>query len=144
MRFEPSWLRHELSVLCNPVKRVSPETFRQREIVEQVLAGSRMLARRGFRGPGRISNVVLMGMGEPLANYNRVVKALRLLTAEALKGWGCLRGALRFRPFGLVPRIRQPAGEGLPSLRSFRCTRRMTNFGTNLCRSTIGGPWLRY
>ncbi|MFZ1854625.1 MAG: 23S rRNA (adenine(2503)-C(2))-methyltransferase RlmN, partial [Candidatus Nanopelagicales bacterium] len=41
------------------------------EIVEQVLAGARSLARGQIAGgPGRVSNVVLMGMGEPMANYN--------------------------------------------------------------------------
>ena len=85
------------------------------EIVEQVLAGSRMLARGEVAGgPGRISNVVLMGMGEPLANYNRVVKALRLLTAEAPEGLGMSARGITVSTVGLVPRIRQLAGEGLP------------------------------
>ena len=45
------------------------------EIVAQV-----MVARRGL-GPGeRITHVVYMGMGEPLANYSATVKSLRLLT----------------------------------------------------------------
>ena len=85
------------------------------EIVEQVLAGSRMLARGEVAGgPGRISNVVLMGMGEPLANYNRVVKALRLLTAEAPEGLGMSARGITVSTVGLVPRIGQLAGEGLP------------------------------
>src|SRR3954466_4878352 len=46
------------------------------EIVEQVVAASRALGATG----GRVSNVVFMGMGEPLANYNRVVAAVRRLT----------------------------------------------------------------
>ena len=115
------------------------------EIVEQVLAGSRMLARGEVAGgPGRISNVVLMGMGEPLANYNRVVKALRLLTAEAPEGLGMSARGITVSTVGLVPRIRQLAGEGLPFTLAVSLHAPMTNFGTNLCRSIIGGPWLRY
>src|ERR1700683_2720070 len=42
------------------------------EIVAQVVAGAAALARGEVPGgPGRVSNVVFMGMGEPLANYPR-------------------------------------------------------------------------
>ncbi len=44
------------------------------EIVTQVVAGARALARGEIAGgPGRVSNVVFMGMGEPLANYTQVL-----------------------------------------------------------------------
>src|SRR5207247_7727058 len=52
------------------------------EIVEQVVASARSLAAGEVAGGlGRVGNVVLMGMGEPLANYRPVVAALRRLTA---------------------------------------------------------------
>ena len=44
------------------------------EIIEQVI-----LAKRSLEYPDRLKNIVLMGMGEPLANYNAVIKALRNL-----------------------------------------------------------------
>ena len=54
------------------------------EIVEQVVAGARSLARGEVPGgPGRVSNVVFMGMGEPLANYKAVIGAVRRLTDPA-------------------------------------------------------------
>jgi len=85
------------------------------EIVEQVLAGARALQRGEVAGgQGRISNVVLMGMGEPLANYNRVIKALRTLTSEAPEGMGMSARGITVSTVGLVPRIRQLADEGLP------------------------------
>lgn len=85
------------------------------EIVEQVLAGARALQRGEVAGgPGRISNVVLMGMGEPLANYNRVIKALRILTSDAPEGLGMSARGITVSTVGLVPRIRQLANEGLP------------------------------
>jgi 23S rRNA (adenine2503-C2)-methyltransferase len=49
------------------------------EITDQVLAISHILFREGTRG---ITNIVLMGMGEPLANLGEVLKALRVITAE--------------------------------------------------------------
>jgi 23S rRNA (adenine2503-C2)-methyltransferase len=59
------------------------------EIVEQVVAGARALSRGEVAGgPGRVSNVVFMGMGEPLANYNRVIAAVRRLTDPAPDGLG--------------------------------------------------------
>ncbi|MGV1035834.1 MAG: 23S rRNA (adenine(2503)-C(2))-methyltransferase RlmN [Candidatus Nanopelagicales bacterium] len=85
------------------------------EIVEQVLAGARSLARGQIAGgPGRVSNVVLMGMGEPLANYNRVTRALRILTAPAPAGLGMSARGITVSTVGLVPQIRQLAQEGSP------------------------------
>ncbi|MDP9117460.1 MAG: radical SAM protein, partial [Actinomycetota bacterium] len=50
------------------------------EIVDQVAAAARAASRGEVAGgPGRVSNVVFMGMGEPLANYSRLIAALRRL-----------------------------------------------------------------
>jgi len=85
------------------------------EIVEQVLAGARALDRGDVPGgPGRVSNVVFMGMGEPLANYGVVVEALRRLIAPAPEGMGLSARGITVSTVGLVPRIRQLAEEGLP------------------------------
>jgi 23S rRNA (adenine2503-C2)-methyltransferase len=83
------------------------------EIVEQVLAGARA-ARRGELGPPtRLSNVVFMGMGEPLANYNRVLAAVRRLTDKAPDGLGLAQRSVTVSTVGLVPAMRRLAGEGL-------------------------------
>jgi 23S rRNA (adenine2503-C2)-methyltransferase len=85
------------------------------EIVEQVLAGARSLARGEIAGgPGRVSNVVFMGMGEPLANYRAVVAAVRRLTEPAPAGLGMSARGITVSTVGLVPRIRDLAREGLP------------------------------
>jgi 23S rRNA (adenine2503-C2)-methyltransferase len=85
------------------------------EIVEQVVSGARQLAAGQVPGgPGRVSNVVFMGMGEPLANYNVVVAALRRLTDEPPAGLGMSARGITVSTVGLVPRIRQLAQEGLP------------------------------
>ena len=85
------------------------------EIVGQVLAGARALATGQVPGgPGRVSNVVFMGMGEPLANYRSVVAALHRLIDPAPEGLGISARGVTVSTVGLVPRIRQLADEGMP------------------------------
>lgn len=85
------------------------------EIVEQVLAGARALDRGEVEGgPGRVSNVVFMGMGEPLANYRAVVAAVHRLIDPVPAGLGMSARGLTVSTVGLVPRIRDLANEGLP------------------------------
>ncbi len=85
------------------------------EIVEQVVAAARALRQGELPGgPGRLSNVVFMGMGEPLANYRAVLAALRVLAAPLPDGLGLSARALTVSTVGLVPAIDALAGEGLP------------------------------
>jgi len=79
------------------------------EIVEQVVAAQRTEAARG----GRVSNVVFMGMGEPLANYNRVVGAVRRIVDPAPHGLGIGQRSVVVSTVGLVPAMRRLAEEGL-------------------------------
>ncbi len=79
------------------------------EIVEQVVAAQRTESARG----GRVSNVVFMGMGEPLANYNRVVGAVRRITEPAPHGVGIGQRSVVVSTVGLVPAMRRLAEEGL-------------------------------
>jgi 23S rRNA (adenine2503-C2)-methyltransferase len=84
------------------------------EIVEQVRAAAQVAARGELGGgPGRLSNVVFMGMGEPLANYNRVVAALRRLIDPAPAGFGLSRRSITVSTVGLVPAINRLADEQL-------------------------------
>jgi 23S rRNA (adenine2503-C2)-methyltransferase len=85
------------------------------EIVEQVLAGARSLARGDVPGgPGRVSNVVFMGMGEPLANYRAVIDAVRRMTDPAPEGLGMSARGVTVSTVGLVPRMRSLVDEGIP------------------------------
>ncbi len=85
------------------------------EIVEQVVAGARALAREEVPGgPGRVSNVVFMGMGEPLANYRAVIGAVRRLTDPQPDGLGMSARGVTVSTVGLVPRMLQLADEGIP------------------------------
>jgi 23S rRNA (adenine2503-C2)-methyltransferase len=84
------------------------------EIVEQVRQAA-AAARDGALGmPARLSNVVFMGMGEPLANYKRVVDALRRITSPAPDGLGISARGVTVSTVGLVPAIDKLAAEGLP------------------------------
>ena len=61
--------------------------------------------------PRLVSNLVIMGMGEPLANYDNLIKALKILNAP----WGGGIGARRITvsTSGLAPQIHKLAGEPL-------------------------------
>jgi 23S rRNA (adenine2503-C2)-methyltransferase len=85
------------------------------EIVEQVVAGARELARGEVPGgTGRVSNVVFMGMGEPLANYKAVVGAVHRLVDKSPEGLGMSARGITVSTVGLVPRMRELATERLP------------------------------
>jgi 23S rRNA (adenine2503-C2)-methyltransferase len=70
------------------------------EIVDQVLEISRILQQEGKR---RITNIVLMGMGEPLANFDEVLKALPVIASD--KGLGFATRRVTVSTNGLVPEI---------------------------------------
>jgi 23S rRNA (adenine2503-C2)-methyltransferase len=84
------------------------------EIVTQVFAGARAMARGQVPGgPGRISNIVFMGMGEPLANYASVLTAVRRISDPAPAGLGISQRAVTVSTVGVAPAIRKLTGEGL-------------------------------
>jgi 23S rRNA (adenine2503-C2)-methyltransferase len=62
---------------------------------------------------GRLSNIVFMGMGEPLANYNRVLAAVRRITAAPPHGFGISARSVTVSTVGLAPAIRKLADERL-------------------------------
>jgi 23S rRNA (adenine2503-C2)-methyltransferase len=74
------------------------------------IAGQALLIRA--RADARLSHVVFMGMGEPLANYEATVRAARIVTAPYGLGIGMRH--LTISTVGLVPQIRRLAQERLP------------------------------
>src|ERR1044072_1347054 len=83
------------------------------EIVHQIVDGMRALRDGAVPGgPARLSNIVFMGMGEPLANYNRVVGAIRRLTDPEPDGLGLSQRGITVSTVGLVPAIHRFADEG--------------------------------
>ena len=90
------------------------------EIVAQVVAGERALRPAASRVTGktpaaasRVSNIVFMGMGEPLANYRSVVAAVRRLTDPVPGGLGISQRSVTVSTVGLVPAIKRLTAEGL-------------------------------
>ncbi|MGJ9422764.1 23S rRNA (adenine(2503)-C(2))-methyltransferase RlmN [Aeromicrobium sp. CF3.5] len=85
------------------------------EIVDQVVDAAGAMARGDVAGgPGRLSNVVFMGMGEPMANYKAVIGAVRRMVAPAPDGLGMSARNIVVSTVGLVPRMKQLATEGIP------------------------------
>lgn len=80
------------------------------EILEQVRAASAAMRNEH---DGRLSNIVFMGMGEPLANYNRVLAAVRRIIAPPPQGFGISARAVTVSTVGLAPAIRKLADEKL-------------------------------
>ncbi|MGZ8803239.1 MAG: 23S rRNA (adenine(2503)-C(2))-methyltransferase RlmN [Mycobacterium sp.] len=79
------------------------------EILEQVRSASAELRTRD----GRLSNIVFMGMGEPLANYNRVLAAVRRIVSAPPNGFGISARSVTVSTVGLAPAIRKLADERL-------------------------------
>jgi 23S rRNA (adenine2503-C2)-methyltransferase len=93
------------------------------EIVEQVVYAARSLRRGELAGgsgdeeratPLRVSNVVFMGMGEALANYNAAIGAIRRLVDPAPDGLGMSARGITMSTVGLVPAVDKLAAEGIP------------------------------
>lgn len=76
------------------------------EIVQQVMFFARELAIQGER----VTNIVMMGMGEPLHNYENTLSALDILTDE--EGFNLSARKITISTVGLVPAIRRYAEEG--------------------------------
>jgi len=73
------------------------------EILAQIVLASSAIA------PDRITNVVFMGMGEPLANYRNVVAATKILLDD--HAYGLSRRRVTISTAGLVPQLRRLATE---------------------------------
>ena len=91
------------------------------EIIEQIVRANRVIAngelggkKRDDHSMERVSNIVFMGMGEPLANYKRVMDAVRIMVAPQPDGLGMSARGITVSTVGLVPAIRKLADENIP------------------------------
>lgn len=93
------------------------------EIIDQVVQANRVIAEGGLgRGrqagngaePERVTNIVFMGMGEPLANYKRVMKAVHTMVRPQPEGLGMSARGITVSTVGLAPAIRKLADERVP------------------------------
>jgi 23S rRNA (adenine2503-C2)-methyltransferase len=88
------------------------------EIVDQVVRANEAI-RAGELGPlrhedERVSNIVFMGMGEPLANYPKLMSAIRTMVEPQPNGLGMSARHITVSTVGLVPGIEKLAQEDLP------------------------------
>ena len=86
------------------------------EIVAQVVAGERTVtegAPKQSTATSRVSNIVFMGMGEPLANYKNLIGAIHRLSDPVPSGLGISQRSLTVSTVGLVPAIRRLTDEKL-------------------------------
>lgn len=87
----------------------------QGEITAQVLAADQQLASGLVPGAGgRLNNIVFMGMGEPLANYNAVLGSIRTFVEPSPDGFGMSARHITVSTVGLVPQIVKLTEEKLP------------------------------
>ena len=84
------------------------------EITEQIVAAARACANGELPGgPTRLSNIVFMGMGEPLANYNAVMRSVRNITDPNPDGLGISARSVTVSTVGLVNGIEKLTEEGI-------------------------------
>ena len=101
--------------------------LKAREIAEQVFVAARDIA------PERVSNVVVMGMGEPLLNYEATLGALKVLNDPEGSAWR--RGTSRSRRVGWWTRSGvSPTSRSSSTWRS-RCTPPSRTSGGRSCPS---------
>ena len=93
------------------------------EIIDQIVQANRFIAEGGLghkrkagngAEPERVNNIVFMGMGEPLANYKRVMNAVRRMVAPSPEGLGMSARGITVSTVGLAPAIRKLADEDIP------------------------------
>ena len=81
------------------------------EIVAQIAYAEAFLAAGGMKDcPNRVTNIVFMGMGEPLANYRRVRESIHRI----IEHMGVSARAITVSTVGVVPGIRRLAAEPWP------------------------------
>lgn len=94
-------------VFCATGQMGFERNIKAEEVLAQVIHIARLLKERGQH----ITNIVFMGMGEPLANYNETIRAVRLLTDARAFGLG--QRHVTISTVGLVHAIDRLAGEDL-------------------------------
>lgn len=85
------------------------------EIIEQVRMAALACENGDLAGgPTRLSNIVFMGMGEPLANYRAIINSLQRMIEEPPHGFGLSARNITVSTVGLVPAIDKLADLGYP------------------------------
>ena len=89
---------------CSTARQGFNRNLSTGEIIAQVWRAAQALGQT-VDGPRMISNVVMMGMGEPLLNYDNVIRAMRIMLDDF--GYGLSKRRITLSTAGVVPAIRQ-------------------------------------
>jgi 23S rRNA (adenine2503-C2)-methyltransferase len=87
---------------CSTARQGYNRDLSTAEIIAQVLIAQLTLIRRGL-GERPVTNVVLMGMGEPLLNFDNVVRAIRLMLDD--HAFGLSKRRVTLSTAGVVPML---------------------------------------
>ena len=87
---------------CATARQGFSRNLQASEIIGQLWLAGRLLVDAGY-GPRPVTNVVMMGMGEPLLNYDAVVSAMRLMLDDL--SFGLSRRRVTLSTAGVVPAI---------------------------------------
>lgn len=94
-------------VFCATGQMGFEKNLKAQDIVAQVLHFANLLRQRGEH----VTNLVFMGMGEPLANYDETIRSIRLLTNPRTFGLG--QRNITISTVGIIPGIDRLAEENL-------------------------------
>jgi len=94
-------------VFCATGQMGFEKNIRAEEIVAQVIHFANILQQRGEH----VTNLVFMGMGEPMANYDEMIRAVRILTHD--RGFGIGQRNITISTIGLISGIDKLAEENL-------------------------------
>ena len=94
-------------VFCATGQMGFEKNIRAEEIVAQVIHFADILQQRGEH----VTNLVFMGMGEPMANYDETIRAVRILTHD--RGFGIGQRNITISTIGLISGIDKLAEENL-------------------------------
>ncbi len=88
---------------CSTGKQGFQRDLSTAEIIGQVWLAEKSFGPRENLGEHPITNIVMMGMGEPLMNYDNVVRAMSLMKHDL--GYGISRRRITLSTSGVVPKI---------------------------------------
>lgn len=98
---------------CSTARQGFSRNLTSAEIVAQVWMASRLLG-KDSRDDRKITNIVLMGMGEPLLNYDNVIKAVNIFMED--NAYGISKRRVTLSTSGVLPKIEQLSEESDVSL----------------------------
>jgi 23S rRNA (adenine(2503)-C(2))-methyltransferase len=118
---------------CSTAQQGFNRNLRVSEIIGQVWRAAKIVGAAKVTGTRPITNVVMMGMGEPLLNLTNVVPAMEIMLDDF--GFGLSKRRVTLSTSGVVPAL-DKLGDMIDVALAISCTRRTMKFVTKLCRST--------